>query len=180
MKKTESYCKQIKVDGNLKPAPQWKLKLWEWKMRLEFMIPVSISDRWYKVRCWFNPRNKWATNVIPNQWSDKTYLIPEFLFAAIIDFIDGEKAIEKVVWSKKVEKDLMEIYRWAKVDRKEFQDKIDAAYPSISLNELMTFTPNKKTYEELYGEVNRLEAEFDKLDTKYLTWIVKNRKLLWT
>ena len=39
---------------------------------------------------------------------------------------------------------------------------------------------NKKTYEELYGEVNRLEKLLYDTDTAYMVWLVKNRNTLWT
>jgi len=36
------------------------------------------------------------------------------------------------------------------------------------------------SYEEKYGEVNRIEQEIENLDTKWLTWIVVNRNFFWT
>jgi hypothetical protein len=36
------------------------------------------------------------------------------------------------------------------------------------------------TYEENYGEIDRLEAEITKLKTEALVWIVSNRVALWT
>ena len=148
---------------------------------LRCMIPWRIRDKWNALCYWLKPRNRWATKVIPNHWSDKTYLIPEFLFASIIHFIEGEKALQNNVWQKKKEKELLEVYAWAKNGRKEFQEKIDKAYPEFNGkfpwdNENM----NKETYEQVYGEVNRLEAEIEKIDTKHLTWIVKNRQILWS
>jgi hypothetical protein len=152
------------------------------KYGLRSMIPYKIRNKWNAVCYWINPRNRWATDVIPNHWSDKTYLIPQFLFAAIIHFVDGEKALETTVWPKKKEKELLEAYAWAKMGRKEFQDKIDKAYPEIPKNAdaLDWMNSRKETFEELYGEVNRLEAELEKIDTKHLTWIVKNRQILWS
>jgi len=143
---------------------------------LRCMIPWRIRDKWNALCYWLKPRNRWATRVIPNHWSDKTYLIPEFLFASIIHFIEGEKALQNNVWQKKKEKELLEVYAWAKNGRKEFQEKIDKAYPEFNGK----FPYYKETYEQVYGEVNRLEAEIEKIDTKHLTWIVKNRQILWS
>ena len=152
------------------------------KYRLHSMIPYKIRFKWNDLCCYINPRNRWATKVIPNHWSDKTYLIPEFLFASIIHFIEGEKALQNTVWQKKKEKELLEVYAWAKNGRKEFQEKIDKAYPEIpKYADTLDWINNcKESYEELYGEVNRLEAEIEKIDTKHLTWIVKNRQILWS
>lgn len=153
------------------------------KYRLCSMIPYKIRFKWNDLCCYINPRNRWATDVIPDYWSDKTFLIREFLFAAVIDFIEGEKALETTVWSKKKEKELLEVYTWAKTGCKEFQEKIDKAYPERipKYTDTLDWINNRKeSYEELYGEVNRLEAEIEKIDTKHLTWIVKNRQILWT
>jgi hypothetical protein len=184
------YASQIKMKNSIK---QMKVKdesmitglratYYDVKYRLRSMIPYKIRFKWNELCCWINPRNQWATDVIPNHWSDKTYLIPEFMFAAIIHFVDGEKALETTVWQKKKEKELLEVYAWAKTGRKEFQDKIDKAYPEIPKNtdSLDWMNSRKETFEELYGEVNRLEAELEKIDTKHLTWIVKNRQILWS
>jgi hypothetical protein len=38
---------------------------------------------------------------------------------------------------------------------------------------------NKKTYEELYGEVNRLEKLLYDTDSAYMVWLVKFRNILW-
>ena len=120
--------------------------------------------------------------MIPDYWSDKTFLIREFLFAAVIDFIEGEKALEMTVWPKKKEKELLEVYAWAKTGCKEFQEKIDKAYPEIPkyADTLDWINNREESYEESYGEVNRLEAKIEKIDTKHLTWIVKNRQILWS
>ena len=37
-----------------------------------------------------------------------------------------------------------------------------------------------KTYDEIYGEVNRLEALIDKKDTKIITELIKKRDYFWT
>ena len=152
------------------------------KYRLRNMIPYKIRFKWNDLCCYINPRNRWATDVIPDYWSDKTFLIREFLFAAVIDFIEGEKALEMTVWPKKKEKELLEVYAWAKTGCKEFQEKIDKAYPEIPkyADTLDWINNREEPYEESYGEVNRLEAEIEKIDTKHLTWIVKNRQILWS
>jgi len=161
--------------------PCWKNVYYDVKYRLRNMIPYKIRFKWNDLCCYINPRNRWATDVIPNYWSDKTFLIREFLFAAVIDFIEGEKALEMTVWPKKKEKELLEVYAWAKTGCKEFQEKIDRSYPEIPQNDMLDWINNREeTYEQLYGEVNRLEAEIIKIDTKHLIWIVKNRETLWS
>ena len=159
-----------------------KIKLWYW-FDFPYIFPYPVRKAYDSVRFWLNPRNRWATDVIPNRWSDKTYLIPEFLYAAIIDFVDGEQVFERVVLTKKQEREIRECYEWAKYGRHEMEIEISEAYPPAPKDILEMFKPdyNKgKSYDELYGKVNALEAKLAKMDTKYLTWIVRNRELLWT
>lgn len=165
-----------------KPTKFWKLRYhyydFIYRMR-RTLIPHKVYDKWVELREWINPRNSWATNVIPNRWSDKTYLIPEFLFAAIIHFIEGEKALETTVWAIKKEIEVMEVYDWAKTGRAAFREKIEKAYPA-SIQYTTIAGLDKRGYKELYGKVERLEAEMEKIETKHLVWIVKNRANLWS
>jgi hypothetical protein len=171
--------KQIKNDERV--IPRWKSVYYDCAYRLRSMVPYKVRNKWNELCYSISPRNSWATDVIPNHWSDKTYLIPEFMFAAIIHFVEEEKALERTVWPKKKEKELLEVYAWAKTGRKEFQEKIDKSYLEVPQDDMLDWANSRsETYEQLYGEVNGLEAELVKIDTKHLIWIVKNRETLWT
>ena len=171
--KLKKYINQIKVRHTSKCR--------EAMYRVCTAIPWKVRDKYYKTRDFFFPRNQWARDVIPNHWSDKTTLIPDLMFAGVIDFVDNEKVFDRVVLTKKHKKELREVYEWAKTGRIELQNQIDKAYPEIasdkSLLDYRTF--NTETYEDLYAEVIRLEAIRDKMNTKHLTWIVKNRHMFW-
>lgn len=138
-------------------------------------------------RIW--PRNKWIYKVIPRQWNDKCNLIPNILFECIIHFVEenGEDCFNTIDWdthedNKKRAKMIKKIYDWIKFERPAKQKELDAAYPSIDLDELykgLGIHPGKN-YDELYKDVNRIEKEIDDKDTECLTWIVTNRQILWT
>lgn len=177
--------KQINTE-NIKPAKkrsQWRQRLWEWyHFEMPYIFPQWMRESYDAIRFWLFPRNRWAVKYVPNHWSDKTELIPEFLYAAIIDFVECEHALETIVWDEKEEAKIKEVYHWAKYVRHEMQEQIDGAYPETSMEDL--FNPNsdyaKKSFHDLYGEVNRLESEYQKIETEYLTWMIQNREKLCT
>jgi hypothetical protein len=125
-----------------------------------------------------NPRNKWLTNQIPKSWCDKTHLVKDINFACIVDFIEGEKALNVVDWeassdqADKFSKELMQCYKWIKEERPVLEKQYDNSYPD---EETMT-----GDYHVDYAEHNRLEALLNEGDTKWLVWIVTNRDFLWT
>lgn len=41
-----------------------------------------------------NPRQKWLKKQIPDDWSDKVWLITELNFAMVVHFVDGEKCFD--------------------------------------------------------------------------------------
>jgi hypothetical protein len=149
-------------------------------MWLQDLIPYSVSRRWHELRCRFFPENRWATGVIPSTHSNKSYLIPEFLYAAVIDFVEGEKALEVLTWDKKSEKRLTEVYRWAKTGRHEFQSRIRSELPKVSLKDILEAQRSNAHQHDLYAKVNLLESEYEKINTSHLLWIVKNHEIFWT
>ena len=147
------------------------------------------KDYWYEVRCFFFPKTKWIRKAVDNRWHDLDYCFEKLLYAGIVNYVEGERCFETVMWTspneRKHKKKIEEIYKWAKTGRNELQLKIDAAYPPHEDNWMANL--NKRTqpeckadYERIYGEVNRLEKLLYDTDTKHLTWLISNRNVLWT
>lgn len=145
----------------------------------------------YKLRCFFNPRQKWLLKKIPNTWADKTHLIPEILYECIVHFVEGERCFETIRWDsgfdghKECADFIRDCYDWIKVRRPELKKRIDniisAGFSKEELLDLIaTLNSNKRTYEEMYPGLNDLENELYEKDTYYLTGIVKYRNYLWT
>lgn len=136
---------------------------------------IELKD-W--IRYTINPRQKWLTKKIPKHWSDKTYLIPELNFAMVVDFIEGEKALDVTDWVASSEgadqfsKELVDCYEYIKRRRPKIQEDLDNSYPDEDTMTGDYFTD--------YAELNKLEILLNKEDTKYLTWIVVNRDYFWT
>lgn len=167
------------------------IKLMSWLYWWDFcqMIPYSWK-RFYrdKVRPIFAPQNVALRKVIPRTWADKTHLIPVWLYATVIDYVEAEKGLE--CWeyqdeehiAKKQAPMLKEVYEFAKTGRDELIKAIDDAHPPLPKEGIVEYLnrTEKEPYEVMYAEVIKLEAKLDELDNKYLTWIVLNRELFWT
>lgn len=66
---------------------------------LYWSIPYSWKNIYYRIRDFFNPRQKWLTSKIGRSWTDKTYLIALVAFESIVHFIEEEEAFEHIEWS---------------------------------------------------------------------------------
>jgi hypothetical protein len=157
----------------------------KYKFPIQYFLRENGSKLMYKLeraydwlRYEINPRQKWLTKQIPNHWSDKTHLIPELNFAMIVHFVEGEKCFDNTDYEAsgeahaKFARELMECYLYIKTRRPNLQKQHENSYPNED-----TRTGD---YSVDYAETNRLEKLLDDEDTKWLTWIVKNRNFLWT
>jgi len=67
------------------------------------------------VRDYIKPQNKRLRKVVPAYWRDKDALIEEFLFMAVITFMEDEKPFEVgVCYRKGLVEEFMEVYEYAK------------------------------------------------------------------
>jgi len=137
----------------------------------------TLKNIWYtKVSCVFNPRQKWLTKKIPNTWADKVSLIQELNFEMVLNFVDYEKCFECINYDsdkyhKKFSKELKECYNYISVERPILVEQYESSFPDLD--------QCSGDYKKDYGETNRLEKLLNDTDTKYLTWIVKNRGFFW-
>lgn len=143
------------------------------------------------ITTWFNPRQKWLTDVIPTRWCDKTELITMVNFAILIDFVEGENGLDQLYidWDeqlkggfigqeyvdnvKHVYGELRDVYYYIKTERASLQKRLNDSYPPYPDTRALT-------YEAAYGETNRLEAEIEERDTWALHKIAEHRGVLWT
>lgn len=158
-------------------------------VKRNFPIQFWIRGKGFSLRCklsrlhdWIseqmNPRQKWLTKQIPKSWCDKTHLIPLINFAMVVDFVDGEDALNTTDWeassaqADQFSKELKDCYDYIKVRRPQIEKDLEHSYPD----------EDKRTgvFEVDYAENTRLELLLNKEDTKYLTWIVTNRDYFWT
>lgn len=148
----------------------------------------------YPVTSWFNPKQKWLTRVIPNTWCDKTELIPQLLFACLIDFVEKEKGLGQldIDWSKELEAghvsqgyvdnviktytELRDVYNYIKTERAQLEKQHNESYPDYPLPPEL----EGKGYYEVYAETNRLEKLINDKDQWAMHAIVTHVGCLWT
>lgn len=151
-------------------------------------------DVYYGFTSYFNPRQKWLTKEIPNTWCDKVELIPRLLFACLVDFVNSEKGLSQldIDWTEELEKghvsqdyvdnvikvytELAHVYNYIKIERPALEKQHDVSYPPYPLPDNM----KNMTYDQLYGENNRLEKLIEEKDQWAMHKIVEYRQYLWT
>ena len=146
----------------------------------DYFLPKYKYNWWDKIRFTWKPNQRWIKQHVEyKQWCEKPELIPQLLFACVINYVEpqGEDCFNTICWEStpehsEVEKGLRECYEYIKTGRAELQKEGDDA--------LTVASGTQGPYEEVYGEHNRLEKLLDDTDEKYLIWIVQNRGYLWT
>lgn len=189
----------------LKPLSVIGKVWWRFKFLKEFdiwdVLPYGWQRNWYdKIKPIFKPQNKRLRKVIPKTWADISGLIETVNFEFVKQFYEEEYVDGIVDWEKsgedlvKFARWLEETYRYITVHRPKLEKDLDAAYPpSQPIEDIFEETDKlykgqktfklkerKESYEELYGEVNRIEQLIVDLDTEILTEIVKRRQYFWT
>jgi len=160
------------------------------------LLPYSWKDFYYNhIKTIFKPHHKRLRKAIPKQWSDITHLIVMVNFEFIKSFYEDEYSIGLVDWDatehhKKFAIWLEKAYYYIMVERPKLLKQQDDSYPEVNLELETGFDKNglrftkiknaRKSYEELYGEVDRLEQLINKKDTKVLTEMIKYRDHFWT
>jgi hypothetical protein len=164
------------------------------------LLPYSWR-RWYYevISPIIKPQHCRLRKSIPRQWRDISSLIVTVNFEFIKSFYEDEYCKGIVNWDsdekhQKFAKWLTQVYDYIKVERPKLEKQRDNAYPPVlPIDEMFRaikdknnkiegyeFVDREKTYEELYGEVNRLEELINKKDTKILLELIKNRDFFWT
>jgi hypothetical protein len=173
-------------------------KLWQ-------LIPFvpRWADLYYyeKIRPIFSPQNKRYRKSIPRTWSDVSGLIETVNFEFIKGFYEDEYLHGHTDWEGTGEhavafaKWLESAYDYITIERPQLEKDMDNAYPPLrSLEEMFVpcetdekgkvkmfkMVERKESYEELYGEVNRLEQLIQDKDTEILSQLIKYRHFFWS
>lgn len=205
-KLTEDYLREAKL--NAWQELNFNVRYWLNKHFGVWDIWDILPYRWQRlyydhIKTIFKPHHSRLRKAIPRQWWDLTGLIVDINFEIIKSFYEDEYSKGIVDWQSdehhsKFAEWLEEAYKYITVERPELQTQMDQAYPeTTNLDEWkgeqhidkhgnVSWTMKSceerygKSYEEAYGEVNRLEALIDKKDTKVITEMVKRRNYFWT
>lgn len=129
-------------------------KFW-WKMK------------WWALRDWFNPKQKWLFRKIPNHWCDSVELIPLCIFEIFKHFVEEEDGLESI-WGERYENDeyisedyrnarepirqeLETVYEYVKNERTALQKQLENSYPTpINGGNLFDYVSDETTSEVKY------------------------------
>ncbi len=133
-----------------------------------------LNDFTWDVYRYFKPCHQEIRKSIPNRWTDITELIRIVNFEFLKSYHDHE--MHNIEWNsdeyhRNFRDWINQAYVYITVERPKLEDDLSNAYPSFG---------SKGTYEEKYGEVNRLEALIEQKDTEILVDIVKKRAWFWS
>lgn len=153
-----------------------------------------IKELKYKISCFFFPEHQELRKAIPREWQDLDSIIENFLYTCIISYVEKENGLRELEEIKKFEnKDpeskefdqwggyesfihyktgrlsdlikILNIYDWAKIGRYKAERGMDVEMMSCGGD---------------YEKYDKLEEEFIKKDTEYLTEIINLRRTLWS
>ncbi len=196
---TTTFAHAIKGSGA--PISRWTRARWwvdETASEVVFHLPRPVRHAIWGVKHWWHaqvttrlfPRQRWLTKQIPRDWTDKTNLVPDLLFAVVVHFVEEEDCFGVTDWPGSglaaEEAQLKAVYAWAKTGRAAHQARIEAAHPPLppldtSLEDwLADFNQPNPERTAAYKEVWRLEAEMTELDRQHMTTIVSLVPHLWT
>lgn len=168
---------------------------WEKQTRKEFPIQYFFRERmmrffrvkWarfsdfkYKIKCFFFPKHQEIRKAVPRTWADISGLIVDVNFAMILSF--KKEADESCVsWDhgediQKFKNWLDSSAHWITVGRPNCEAQKNALYPPHPLPEEM----KNFTYEQLYGELNKIEKLINDTDTAILKQMIEYREYMWT
>lgn len=152
-----------------------------------------------KIKYSFVNRQRWLTKKIPRNWNDKDNLIELVLFECLKHFVEkeiGKKSLfDKKRWSKidnvpklqlQFEKELKIHYNLLTITllnlesnlNSEWEKISDNGYPQLS-NDSITFS-SVIGYSKKYKKVDLLEDKINNLKDKICSWIILNRRSMWT
>jgi hypothetical protein len=164
-------------------------------------LPFSWRMRYYdKIRPIWNDEQKRIRKSIPRTWCDVSHLMVNVNFEMIKKFYEEEYKAGIVDWEAsgpghvEFTQWLEWAYNYITMERPAYEKAQEDAYPPFRpIEEIFgpaktdekgrtyyEHIPQKQSYEELYGEVNRLEKLIEDTDTKVLTEFVQHRGYFWT
>jgi hypothetical protein len=150
----------------------WMIKLEHWWHELTWDV--------YR---WFKPCHQPVRAAVPQHWCDCTELILLVNFAIIQEFVEQE--MDNVVWDDVDRPQLVAAGQWLKESytyitkhRAELEEKFTQALRSSE--DLPLETRKAMTYQQKYGEANRIEQEIADRDKQVLLGMAEHRQWMWT
>ena len=143
-------------------------------------IKWPCRDMYWKIYRFFNPCHKDIRKAIPREWNDISILIVDVNFAMILSF--KKEADESCVdWNgtpehREFKNWLDSAVHWIKEGKPNCEAQCNALYPPHPLPPEL----KDKSYDELYGELNKVEKLIDETDANFLKQMIAYRDYFWT
>jgi len=150
---------------------------------MNFFSKYHRHALYWKIRNFFFPQNTWLTRHVPNGHLDKDGILEIIIAATIVEFVDGEKGFEAIVWDDTpsrlaVYNKLNNAYHWFKWQRPALEEKANQMLDAELFSEK---TRINKPRAEFRAETHRdFDSRKNLLDSLHLQNIVKYRIHLWT
>lgn len=141
----------------------------------------------------FVNRQSWLTRKIPRHWYDKDGLIEIVLFECLKNYVEDEVGKEELFdknrWSKndnvpshqlKFEKELKIHYNLLTINLIELERELEIAWSNIPTIDLVDIRTIANHYHNKYGTVDKLENKLENLKDQICSWIILNRRSMWT
>ena len=144
-------------------------------------------------------RQSWLIKKLPRTWRDKDHIMEVCILECIRNYIEGEEALGKNMChfessqndstfpehQKIFNRELKEVYDLMTIELPRLEKEMEIAWDNVPHRTMediinMNTESTKLSYEEMYGDVNRLEKEINDLKTQVMIWAVNNRFSMWT
>lgn len=141
-------------------------------------------------------RQLWLFRKLPRTWIDKDHIMEISILECIKHYVEEEEALGKNMCHFKSSqndstfpehqkifgRELKEVYESITIELPRLEKEMEIAWDNVPHRTIKDIRINtsKLSYEEMYGDVNRLEKEIDNLKTQSMLWAVNNRFSMWT
>jgi hypothetical protein len=189
----KGYFYSVPFAASMEEWDEWRVNVKK-AHPIQYAIRDAIEDieyklyrKWrslrYKVKTFFVPENAMIRKAVPKRYADTTSIILDVNFATILQF--KKEADESMVdWQAHEEHAEFKAWLntacvWINEGRANLEKEKDKAYPSRNISVLLKPSTIEE-YQDMYKEVNRLEALIDQTDENILIQMIKFRSYFWT
>jgi hypothetical protein len=189
----KGYFYSVPFAASMEEWDEWRVNVMK-AHPIQYAIRDAIEDieyklyrKWrslrYKVKTFFVPENAMIRKAVPKRYADTTSIILDVNFATILQF--KKEADESMVdWQAHEEHAEFKAWLntacvWINEGRANLEKEKDKAYPSRNISVLLKPSTIEE-YQDMYKEVNRLEALIDQTDENILIQMIKFRSYFWT
>lgn len=160
---------------------KWDIRDW-----FRYNTPYQVRETIWAIRAFFNPRQKWLTRKIPNNWIDKDRLLEICILEAIKHYVEGEDVFNVLSNDSPPEqaqfmREVRHAYDLIVKQLPLLEKELELAWKKVPVRDWGDI--NKSVpgdYETTYGDVDRLEKKIAELKTEVMLWAVKERESMWT